>query len=179
MESDSTSYVDSFSRKWQYILDKSSPRIALRWSLMAIATCGYVLRVYFVNGWYIVTYGLGIYLLNQLIGFLSPQFDPESGDDDMTLPTRDGDEFRPFARRLPEFKFWYSCMRAVVLAFAMTFFEVFDVPVFWPILLLYFLVLFFITMKRQIRHMIKHRYVPWSWGKQKYDSKSGSAHAKK
>ena len=60
-------------QKWQYILDKSSPQIALRWSLMAAATFAYALRVYLLNGWYIVTYGLGIYLLNQLIGFLSPQ----------------------------------------------------------------------------------------------------------
>lgn len=39
---------------------------------------------------------------------------------------------------------------------------------FWPILLLYFIALFFLTMKRQIKHMIKHRYVPWSWGKTKF-----------
>lgn len=23
-------------------------------------------------------------------------------------------------------------------------------------------------MKRQVKHMIKHRYVPWKWGKAKY-----------
>lgn len=50
----------------------------------------------------------------------------------------------------------------------MTFFSVFDVPVFWPILLMYFGVLFFMTMKRQIAHMYKHRYVPISFGKSKY-----------
>lgn len=44
--------------------------------------------------------------------------------------------------------------------------QVFDVPVFWPILLLYWLMLLFVTMKRQIRHMIKHRYLPFTWGKQ-------------
>jgi hypothetical protein len=42
----------------------------------------------------------------------------------------------------------------------------FDVPVFWPILLLYWIVLFALTMKRQIRHMIKYKYVPFSFGKQ-------------
>lgn len=36
-------------------------------------------------GWYIITYGLGIYVLNLLIGFLSPQADPES--DGPMLPT--------------------------------------------------------------------------------------------
>ena len=29
-------------------------------------------------GWYIITYGLGIYVLNLLIGILSPQSDPET-----------------------------------------------------------------------------------------------------
>jgi Rer1 family len=75
---------------------------------------------------------------------------------------------RPFARRLPEFKYWYSCTKAVWTSFFMTFFSIFDIPVFWPILLMYFIVLFFITMKRQINHMIKYRYIPFSWGKAKY-----------
>ena len=26
-------------------------------------------------------------------------------------------------------------------------------------------------MKRQVKHMVKHKYVPWSWGKQKYSGK--------
>ena len=41
-----------------------------------------------------------------------------------------------------------------------------DVPVFWPILLCYWIVLFILTMKRQIMHMIKYKYVPFSTGKQ-------------
>lgn len=41
----------------------------------------------------------------------------------------------------------------------------FDVPVFWPILLLYWLLLFTVTMKRQIKHMIKYRYLPFTTGK--------------
>lgn len=48
----------------------------------------------------------------------------------------------------------------------MTFFEVFDVPVFWPILLFYWVMLFILTMRKQIQHMIKYRYVPFSFGKQ-------------
>ena len=46
--------------------------------------------------------------------------------------------------------------------------QFFDVPVFWPILLMYWLLLLFVTMKRQIKHMIKHRYLPFSHGKTKY-----------
>ena len=58
----------------------------------------------YAAGFYIVTYALGIYNLNLLLGFLTPQVDPEL--EGPTLPSKGQDEFRPFVRRLPEFKFW-------------------------------------------------------------------------
>ena len=61
-------------------------------------------KVWLLRGFYIVTYGLGIYNLNLLIGFISPQVDPET--DGPALPTKSDQEFKPFVRRLPEFKFW-------------------------------------------------------------------------
>ncbi len=163
-------------RKYQYLLDKSSPMIGPRWIGFGVCLFLYILRVWLLGAFFIVTYGLGIYLLNQLIGFISPQFDPEETELDGGLPTRDSEEYRPFARRLPEFKFWHSCTRAVLISFFLTFFGIVDVPVFWPILLIYFCVLFFVTMKRQINHMIKHKYVPISWGKPKpgHQKKSGN-----
>ncbi len=72
-ESESTGVFDTYSRKWQYLLDKSSPHVLYRWLGFGALFALYVLRAYYANGWYIVTYGLGIYLLNQFIGFLSPQ----------------------------------------------------------------------------------------------------------
>ena len=59
----------------------------------------------------------------------------------------------------------YSASKSFLYGFVATFFPIFDVPVFWPILLVYFLVLLFITLKRQIRHMIKHKYLPFDIGK--------------
>ena len=56
----------------------------------------------------------------------------------------------------------------------MTFFQVFNIPVFWPILLLYFIALFFLTMKRQIKHMIKYKYIPFSMGKTRYKGREES-----
>ena len=59
-----------------------------------------------------------IYLLNLLLAFLQPKFDPsiqddimaddmeEGGDDPTPLPSSRDDEFRPFVRRLPEWQFW-------------------------------------------------------------------------
>lgn len=60
----------------------------------------------------------------------------------------------------------YSFTKAFCIAFVMTFFSIFDVPVFWPILLCYWIVLFVLTMRRQISHMIKYKYLPFSFGKQ-------------
>ncbi|KAG4987779.1 hypothetical protein JHK85_030762 [Glycine max] len=153
------------SRQYQHMLDKTTPHVLRRWIGCLVVAAVYVLRVYLVQGFYIVSYALGIYILNLLIGFLSPQVDPEISDGP-TLPTRGSDEFRPFVRRLPEFKFWYSITKAFCIAFVMTFFSAFDVPVFWPILLFYWVVLFTLTMRRQISHMIKYKYVPFSFGKQ-------------
>lgn len=44
----------------------------------------------------------------------------------------------------------YSMTRATLIALTCTCFSIFNIPVFWPILVLYFIVLFTITMKRQI-----------------------------
>lgn len=158
------------SRAYQYWLDRSTPHPIPRWVLLVAVVAIYGVRVYLLQGFYIVSYALGIYNLNLLLGFLTPQIDPEM--EGPTLPDKGSDEFRPFVRRLPEFKFWHSSVKAFLLGFVATFFPIFDVPVFWPILLLYWLVLLFVTMRRQIKHMIKYRYVPFSWGKKAYRGKN-------
>lgn len=127
--------------------------------------------VFFPQGFYIVTYGLAIFLLNLFIGFLSPLDDSDLGDHNAgsILPLSNQEEFKPFFRRLPEMKFWYACMKAIFVAMFLTLLPFCDVPVFWPILVLYFIVLFMLTMKRQIQHMIKHKYVPFNLGKKSYE----------
>jgi len=157
-----------FKRVVQYWMDKSTIHIVPRWCLFAFLLVLFFLRIYYVQGYFIVAYGLGIFLLNNFIAFLSPLEDPSDGGPGLPTTEKEGKEYRPFARRLPEFKFCLACTRGTFTSIVMTFFSVFDIPVFWPILLMYFFVLFFMTMKRQIVHMYKHKYVPISWGKSKY-----------
>lgn len=168
-------FFKRFSQLYQKLLDTWTPHSISRWVATVLLICLYMLRVFYLQGWYIITYALGIYHLNLFIAFLTPKMDPALGDDyDDTgpeLPTKVNEEFRPFIRRLPEFKFWYSATKAVVVAMFCTFFDAFNIPVFWPILLLYFITLFCITMKRQIKHMLKYKYLPWSRGKTKYRGK--------
>ena len=165
-EYQSTTDLNTVKRAIQYWLDKSTIHPVQRYIAFVCLFALFFLRVYLVQGYFIVAYGLGIFLLNNFIAFLTPLDDLSDGP---VLPTTESEaEFKPFTRRLPEFKFWLACFRGTGIAFIMTFFSIFDVPVFWPILVMYFFVLFFMTMKRQILHMYKHKYIPFSFGKSKY-----------
>jgi hypothetical protein len=85
-----------------------------------------------------------------------------------SLPTKANEEFKPFNRKVPEFKFWEHATRGTVFSLLMTLTKLSDVPVFWPILVFYFLTLLVFTLRDRVSHMIKHRYLPCSFGKKKY-----------
>ncbi|KAI7697984.1 hypothetical protein SSS_07721 [Sarcoptes scabiei] len=98
----------TISRKYQALLDYSTPHLAYRWAFTAFLLLVFMFRVIYYQGFYIVTYALGIYYLNMLIAFLTPKIDPaiyDFEDEGPSLPTSANEEFRPFIRRLPEFKF--------------------------------------------------------------------------
>lgn len=160
---------------YQKLLDRCVPFYVRRWSAFAILLFIFIVRIFLVKGWYIICYALGIYLLNLFLAFLTPKFDPsleqelkasslEEGTDD-SIPE---EEFRPFIRRLPEFKFWLNATRATSISLIMSFIPIFNIPVLWPILVMYFVILFTLTMRKQIQHMIKYKYLPFDIGKAKY-----------
>jgi len=156
--------------KYQSLLDKWTPHVKSRWAFAVALIILFILRILYAQGWYIITYALGIYHLNLFIAFLTPKIDPalDYEDDGLDLPTRSNQEFRPFIRRLPEFKFWVGFVKSTLIGLTCTMFDCFNVPVFWPILVMYFITLLCITMKRQIKHMIKYKYIPFTHGKPKY-----------
>lgn len=119
-----------------------------------------------------MAYTQSIYFLNIFLLFLTPKFLPDLDDDSAaaspTLPTRADEEFRPFIRRLPEFQFWLNGTASLLYSLMATMFAIFDIPVFWPILVVYFVALFAFTMRRQIAHMIRHKYIPFDFGKKRF-----------
>lgn len=145
----------------------------------------FFLRMFYVHGFYIITYVLLIFILNQFILFLQPKdrasllarrsenteaAASEAGpaeSDPAALPTYDAEEFRPFVRRLPEFQMWHSVTVATFCSIFATFFPVFNIPVFWPVLVFYFILLFVATMRRQWLDMKRLKYVPWDIGAKK------------
>ncbi|XP_030754753.1 protein RER1 isoform X3 [Sitophilus oryzae] len=162
------------SQWYQGVVDRTVPWRKARWFFAFLLLMGFMARIIIAQGWYIITYALGIYHLNLFIAFLTPKIDPamdfDAEDNGPELPTRANEEFRPFIRRLPEFKFWYSVTKSTIIGVICTFFDCFNIPVFWPILVMYFITLFCITMKRQIKHMIKYKYLPFTHGKPKYQA---------
>ncbi|KAF4002551.1 Rer1 family protein [Saccharomyces cerevisiae] len=132
---------------YQHYLDKVTPHAKERWAVLGGLLCLFMVRITMAEGC-------------------------KDEENNELEAGEKSEEFRPFIRRLPEFKFWYNSIRATVISLLLSLFSIFDIPVFWPILLMYFILLFFLTMRRQIQHMIKYRYIPLDIGKKKYSHSS-------
>jgi hypothetical protein len=131
-----------------------------RWAASASLAVMYAYRVMKLRGFYLVTYALGIFFLQKLVAFVAPKAD--SDGDGPSLPRLETEEFKPFQRKLPEYKFWRAITGGVTCAHLAACFRLLDVPVYWPILLAYWLLLFFVTMRKQVSHMWKHKYLPFT-----------------
>jgi hypothetical protein len=103
--------------KLQQLLDRTAPHKLYRWLALVALVALYVTRVFYLRGFYIVTYVLGIYNLNLVLGFITPSVDPEL--EGPVLPSKSDDEYRPFVRRLQEMKFWYAVHEIVIEAFGL------------------------------------------------------------
>ena len=116
---------------------------------------------------------MGLYYLNKVMLYLSPLVDPEDQDFeemDNILPVRDTDEFKPFQRKIQEFVLWKHLIHANLICTVLTFFEYFDFPIFWPLLVFYFVFMTTFLCRYKIEHMIKYKYIPFDFGKKSYQS---------
>ena len=162
---------EKISIYYNIIKDKTIIYIFERWMVTAILLLIYVIRVVLTRGYACLTYCIGIHILNSFIGFISPLEDPEDYDlnsDDSFLPQKNNEEFKPFQRKVKEYTFWSRVTMTIGICIILTFFKGFDIPVFWPLLLVYFFLIFGLVMKRQIQHMIKYHYLPWDYSKARY-----------
>lgn len=158
---------------FQIYLDKITPYKLYRWSIFALFLLIFFIRILILQKFFLITYCLGIYLLHGLIEFLTPKEenipDPFENfdDDDVFIPQND-DEFRPFIRRLPEFNFWLFSFKLVFFTFLLTFMDLFDIPVYVPILVIYFVIICGLTVRNLYRHMKKYKYNPFFIAKDVY-----------
>ena len=68
-------------------------------------------------------------------------------------------------------------MTATSVCTFLTFFEYFDFPIFWPLLVFYFIFMTSFLCRYKIEHMIRYKYIPINFGKKKYGKTK--IHAKK
>lgn len=84
-----TLYEISFSST-----DKSTPYTKSRWVGAFLNIALFLTRIVIAQGWYIVTYALGIYHLNLFIAFLTPKIDPSLDLDSGEYLSSDGECFK-------------------------------------------------------------------------------------
>ena len=67
-------------------------------------------------------------------------------------------ESKPIVRKIGEFKLWKRLFLFSSISLFCSFFECFNLPVFWPILLFYFLLVMITISYKQYNHMKKYDY---------------------
>ncbi|KAH8851984.1 Protein RER1C [Schistosoma japonicum] len=72
-------------QKIQYLYDAVTPHAVGRWCFTVFLILFYILRIFITQGYHLVTYVMGIFLLNRLVDFLSPKIVPESSTGICTL----------------------------------------------------------------------------------------------
>lgn len=160
----------------QIYLDQLAPLPYIRWSITSVTLLLYLIRIYLSDSFYLITYCLGIYLIHGTILFLTPKGDnisdpfenyEQEDDEDFELELIDN-QFKPIVRNLPEFEYWKFCTKVVFSALAASCFSIFDIPVYTPILVIYFLLMVVFTLKCLYYHMKKYKYNPFNMSKEYY-----------
>ncbi|KAI5166751.1 hypothetical protein NEIG_01451 [Nematocida sp. ERTm5] len=160
----------------QSYADMSVGMVKQRWTAFLFLFVVFVWRIIITGGYRLVAYCLFLYFLHCFIGFCTPvdselpdPFDIEEEETVISSPIKkSGDESKPFIRRLPEFEYWLQSIKACFAGIVMTFFPVFNIPVFTPILIIYFCGLVYLTVIKIRKHMEKYKYNPFFNAKKIY-----------
>jgi len=68
------------------------------------------------------------------------------------------DETRPITPSMPEIKIWERVTYAFAIGTVCTCFKLLEIDVFWPMLVLYFIVLAGYTIRKVFKQMVRHNY---------------------
>mmetsp|Transcript_35512 Transcript_35512/g.91306 ORF Transcript_35512/g.91306 Transcript_35512/m.91306 type:complete len:209 (-) Transcript_35512:172-798(-) len=155
----------SLNRFVQQVSDRMVPWRRCRWIAFFIVLATFATQVALMERHFFIAYMIAIYLLNQVLLFISPATE----DDELPMAPQGGELDRPFVRALSEYRLWERGILCTLGALVLTWFDAFDVDVDPRALVVYFVILFVYTMKQQIVHMIKYKYVPWSGSKKRVE----------
>lgn len=154
--------------KARHVVDSWAIHARRRWTIFALVFLAFLVRMVLLDGYYAAMYLLSFYIVQNVIQYLTPselptiQEEEESGvvyDIPVAIAAgRTSDASKPMLRKMGEFKLWKKTFAASLLCLVATFIPALDVPVFWPILLLYFLFVLVSVVARQYHHMRRYGY---------------------
>lgn len=159
----------------KYNINKLIPRPMVRWTIFSCTYLFFMLRVLIMQKYFLVAYMSSIYILYGFVSFCSPNDDSipcalEDFDDfDVSnIPTNTIEEiedYKPFDRKLPDYKYWESSMICLCFSILATLFDVFNFTVYAPILIIYFLIMCISVIRNIYLHSKKFNYNPLDFGK--------------
>ncbi|CAD8180106.1 unnamed protein product [Paramecium octaurelia] len=158
-----TRLYHKYSMKYRRIIDKLIMHPGKRWFLCAFFLFVYINRLIETQSYFVVSYMLGIQIIQSLLRYFTPLGLPdiEDEDEDVNIQLPQHTDDRPLIRSMPEISLWEQIIFAMILSNLATFFQIFDLPVYWPFLFSYFILVIIITFKKYLKHMQKYGY---SWG---------------
>lgn len=111
-------------------MDKSTLYIKERWAAELGFLVLFVLRIVFGQGWYLFA---SISVVNLYLAFLKCKFDDSLQQDENNNELEAGEksnEFCPFIKRLPDFRFLYNYIREPMLSMLLSLFIIPDIKLF-------------------------------------------------
>lgn len=160
----------------QGLKDHTALKVKERWCIFGTAMIIYIVRVLVKNSHYIITYGVGIYLVQGFILFATPKMkntqDPFETLTEEQIAEEQQQFDGPFIRNLSEYDFWLFYMKVVLISFFLTFFRFLDIEVYVPLLIVYFIMMVVATLIKLKQHQKLYQYNPWVTIKsfKKYDN---------
>ena len=118
----------------------------------------------------VVTYLIGFYLLQMMVSYFTPkgleeedmgytEFIGEEGEIvEEEITQLDIDCEKPLVPSISELQIWERVSFAFTMGIVCTFFKQMEIDVFWPLLMVYFVVLVCYTIQKIIKKMEKYRY---------------------
>ncbi|GKT22823.1 Retrieval of early ER protein Rer1 like protein [Aduncisulcus paluster] len=170
-----------------------------RWIIAAVIALLFILRCVFTSSpfhYVLVMYCLYVYIIVHFLLFITPLGAPQSHspneiipmDSDFMFDDEDGlrlemlqlpnkaderdDEYKPFIPQLPEFKFWWLFVKSHLICLFLTLFQVFDIPVYWPILFMYLAFVVVLTALDEMKKWKEYGYVPFDFLRKKQNRKT-------
>lgn len=170
--------------KPSYIKNKINKTIIYRkerWILTIITYFLFIIKCVIYDSYYALLYILSFYYIQNIILFITPKDVPsihdEDEDEDMyeipdtVFNKSDDPDEKPIIRKISEFSLWEKITFFTLLCHLLSYFEVFNIPVWWPMLLIYFVIVSVLIVFKQRSHMNKYNYSLYDFFKSKRGKK--------